>query len=64
MGLRDDRQVANHLNNETNKHCDNIQQTHIMGFHGCGSLMSNQRHVTFTTSLLHHNRYLIDAGHN
>lgn len=64
MGLRDDRQVTNRLNSETDNHCDNNQQTHIMVFHRCGSLMSNQRYVTFTTSLLQHRRYLIDAGHN
>jgi hypothetical protein len=63
MGLRDFRQVTNRLKSEMDKHRDNIQQTHIMVFHRCGSLMSNQRYVTFT-SLLQHKRYLIDADHN
>lgn len=43
MGLRDDRQATNRLNNEMDKHGDNIQQTHNVIFHRCGSLMSNQR---------------------
>ena len=63
MDLREDRQVTNRLGNEMDKHCGNIQQTNIMVFHRCGSL-SNQRCVTFTTSLLQYKRYLMDAGHN
>jgi len=64
MELREERQVTIRMDNEMDKHCGNIQQTRIMVFHRCGSLMSNQRCVTFTTSLLQHKRYLTDARHN